>query len=67
MWAVIPFEMPGLWDNRQPGEVLEVFSDGEFVVRTGDGTLLVRRYDGGPLTPSAVGAVLGRMEGARPS
>jgi methionyl-tRNA formyltransferase len=54
VWAAVPFELDVGWD-APAGEVLEVFYDGSFAVRTGDTAVLVRDYDGGPLDPSDVG------------
>jgi methionyl-tRNA formyltransferase len=61
VWGAIPFDARLQWPSSAPGEVLEVFYDGTFVVRTGDGTLLVTDCEGHRFTEADVGRVLGDL------
>jgi methionyl-tRNA formyltransferase len=55
IWRGQPFDSRLTWPGARPGEVLEVFYDGSFVVATGDGSLLVTQCDGEPSPPVQVG------------
>jgi methionyl-tRNA formyltransferase len=46
IWRAIPFDSRLTWAGSSPGDILEVFYDGSFVVRTGDDTLLVLESEG---------------------
>jgi len=59
IWRAIPFDAKVQWPGSQPGEILEVFYDGSFVVRTGDSTLLVLESGGHAFTPADIGAFFG--------
>jgi methionyl-tRNA formyltransferase len=54
-WRAIPFDTQLTWPAAEPGEVIAVFMDGDFVVKTGNSTLLVQEYAGDTLTHSDVG------------
>ena len=54
-WRAIPFDTQLVWPLAKPGEVIFVFTDHSFVVKTGDATLLVQEYEGAELTASDVG------------
>ena len=58
IWEACPFDSRIEWKESSLGEILEVFSDGTFVVKTGDGTLYVSNYDGKEITFDDVGLVL---------
>jgi methionyl-tRNA formyltransferase len=61
IWRAIPFDTRLTWPESAPGEIVAVFVGGEFVVKTGDSTLLVQHYDGGPLTHADIGRRLGDL------
>ena len=58
VWEARPFDSRIEWPGCQSGEILEVFRDGSFVVKTGDGSLYVRDYDGDQFTIADVGIIL---------
>ena len=58
IWSAQPFDMLLEWPGSQFGEILEVFENGSFVVKTGDGTMMVTRYDGPQIGNDDVGKVL---------
>jgi methionyl-tRNA formyltransferase len=45
IWKCIPFDSHIRWPNALPGEIVEVFYDGTFIVKSGDTSLLVHDYD----------------------
>jgi len=45
IWETQPFDSRIPYPNTQPGEVIEVFNDGSFIVKTIDSTLYVTEYD----------------------
>ena len=57
VWKAQPFDTRLKYD-AQPGDVVEVFYNGNFVVKTGDGTLLVTEYEGYKLGAANVGMSL---------
>jgi methionyl-tRNA formyltransferase len=61
IWRLIPFDTRLNWPGSIPGEILEVFQDQAFVVRTGDGTALVLESEGQVLGPADVGRRLGHL------
>lgn len=61
IWRAIPFDTRLGWPEATPGEIVAVFVTGDFVVRTGDGTLLVQDYEGAALTGADVGRRLGTL------
>jgi methionyl-tRNA formyltransferase len=58
IWRAIPF---GIDYEGPPGGVLHVFNTGEFLVKTGDSTLLVQEADGARFTAAEIGAVCGNL------
>lgn len=65
VWRAIPFDARLAWPGTVPGEIVEVFYDGSFVVRTGDSTLLVLESEGRSFTPADVGYRLGHLDRPR--
>jgi hypothetical protein len=61
IWRAIPFDTRLDWPNAVPGQVVAVFGEGAFVVRTGDSSLLVQESEGAPLTHSDVGRRFGDL------
>jgi methionyl-tRNA formyltransferase len=55
---VIPFDTRINYDEYRPGEIVEVFYNGYFVVKTGDSTILVTKYFGLDIKPSSIGVRL---------
>ncbi len=60
-WRAIPFDTHLTWPDLAPGTVAAVFLEGDFVIRTGDGTLLVQEYEGSRLTDADVGCFFGDL------
>lgn len=46
IWCAQPFDTKLLYPDSENGQVTEVFYNGHFVVKTGDGSLLVTEYSG---------------------
>jgi methionyl-tRNA formyltransferase len=61
IWRAIPFDTRLDWPNAVPGQVVAVFGEGAFVVRTGEASLLVQESEGAPLTHSDVGRRFGDL------
>ncbi|MEM7783458.1 MAG: formyltransferase family protein [Planctomycetota bacterium] len=61
IWRAIPFDTQLTWPDATPGEILEVFYDGSFVVKTGDASLLVLDHEGCTLSENDVGRHLGHL------
>jgi len=59
IWRAAPFDTRLQWPASVPGEIVEVFYDGSFVVRTGDDTLLILESEGHSFTHADVGRHLG--------
>lgn len=57
IFKAIPFDTRINYPDATCGEVLEVFYDGSFVVKTGDSTLLVQHYEGNKLLHTDIGQV----------
>ena len=55
IWRALPFDTHLQWPEAVPGEIVEVFYDGSFLVRAGDTSLLVLESSGHRIDPSAVG------------
>jgi methionyl-tRNA formyltransferase len=64
-WRVIPFDTRLTWPDAAPGTVVGVFENGDFVVKTGDSTILVEDYEGTRLTPLDVNQFFGDLETPR--
>ena len=59
IWAAQPFDTRITWPQAEPGTIVQVFVNGSFIVRTGDGSLLVTQSEGHPFDHSDVGRRLG--------
>jgi len=46
IWKAQPFDMKIKYDDKKIGQVVEVFSTGDFVVNCNSGSLLVTDFDG---------------------
>ncbi len=46
IWHAVPFDAKLAWPRAVPGQIVEVFYNGSFVVKTGDTTLLVTESEG---------------------
>jgi len=57
IWRAQPFDTELLYEDSENGEITEVFYDGNFVVKTKDGSLLVTEYSGIPKESAQKGAV----------
>ena len=61
IWKAIPFDTRLKWPNAISGEIVEVFYDGCFIVKTLDSTLLIQEYEGYKFTWVDVGRKLGNL------
>jgi methionyl-tRNA formyltransferase len=61
IWRAIPFDTRLTWPNAEAGEIVAVFEDGNFVVKTADSTLLVQESEGASLTHADVGRRFGHL------
>jgi len=59
IWRTIPFDRNISYPDANLGEILEVFYDGTFVVKTGNSTLLVQEVEGHQFTHEDIGRVFG--------
>jgi methionyl-tRNA formyltransferase len=59
IWRAIPFDTHLTWPAAAAGEIVEVFDDGSFVVKTGDSSLLVIESEGHQLNYKDVGRRFG--------
>ena len=48
IWKGIPFEIRDYSDKFKPGEIANIYANGDFLVRTGDSLVLVEDYSGEP-------------------
>lgn len=55
IWKAQPFDTRITYPSSEPGEIVEVFYNGMFVVRTGDSTALVTDYEGHTFTHQDLG------------
>lgn len=67
IWRGIPFDQMLEWKTANFGEILEVFENGDFLIKTGDGSFLVQEYEGLNLLYQDVGKVFGPGNIARKS
>lgn len=65
IWRAIPFDTHLVWADAVPGEILEVFYDGTFLVKTGDTSLLVQEYEGCDIHYNHIGNRLGHIDRKR--
>jgi len=62
IWRAIPFDTHLLWPDARSGEIVEVFYDGQYVVKTGDSSLLVIESTGPHgLTSNDIGRRFGSL------
>ncbi|MBU0551285.1 hypothetical protein KKF91_03315 [Myxococcota bacterium] len=59
LWRVAPFDRQLTWPSATPGEIVEVFLDGAFVVQAGAGAVIVHDYEGAAFTRADRGRRLG--------
>jgi hypothetical protein len=59
VWRAIPFDSRLHWPKAAVGEIVEVFFDGTFVVRTGDSSLLVQEAEGHAFEANDIGRKFG--------
>ena len=55
IWDGIPFDSRLEWGASSSGEILEVFYDKSFIIKTGDTTILVTKYEGIKLSKNNIG------------
>ncbi len=65
IWRAIPFDPHLFSDVTEPGRLLHVFETGEFLVKTGAGTLLVQEFEGSLPTHDDVNSVFGNLNRPR--
>jgi methionyl-tRNA formyltransferase len=65
IWSAQPFDTRLRYLQARPGEIVEIFYNGMFVVRSGDSTLLVTESEGYDFTAGDVGSVLGTLGSPR--
>ena len=58
IWNAQPFDNHIEWPNSNFGEILEVFEEGYFLVKTGDSTILVKEYEGITINKKQKGMIL---------
>jgi methionyl-tRNA formyltransferase len=58
IWKAIPFDSRILYSDAKSGEIVELFYDSSFVVKTGDTTILIQDYDGIEINRSLLGSRL---------
>lgn len=59
IWRAQPFDAKLEYSNAKPGEIVEVFYNGMFVVKTKDSTLLVLESEGHNFTHKDIGSYFG--------
>ncbi len=67
LWRTIPFDFQFSWPDAQAGEIVEVFYDGTFVVKTGDGSLLILESGHHKFSRNDMGRFLGTCDIPRKS
>ena len=58
IWKAQPFDNHIHWEGVKFGQILEVFNEGNFIVKTGDGTMLVTDYEGKNISLEDKGSIL---------
>jgi len=61
VWRAVPFDTRIIWPDAKPGEIVQVFYDGTFIVKTGDASLLVLESEGLAISHRDTGRVLGHI------
>lgn len=59
IWRAIPFDTQLTWPGAAPGQIVEVFYDGTYLVKTGDATLLIKESQGHDFTAADTNRILG--------
>lgn len=67
IWRAIPFDDHLDFSHAQAGQILEVFSNGDTLVKCGDTCLLLQDYEGLTLNAQHVGRRLGHLDTPRKS
>lgn len=49
IWKCQPFDYNILYNNKNVGEVVEIFNDNSFVVNCCDGTILITEHNSNPI------------------
>lgn len=65
IWQAMPFDTHLEWARSEPGDIVEVFYNGSFVVRTGNSTLLVTESEGYKFSDKDIGRRFGHIEQQR--
>ncbi|MFQ5760462.1 MAG: methionyl-tRNA formyltransferase, partial [Acidiferrobacterales bacterium] len=65
IWRAIPFDTHLTWPHAVTGEIVEVFFDGTFVVKTGNTTLLVLESEGHGFRSRDIGRRFGHLKTPR--
>lgn len=65
IWRCIPFDTRLCWPGAVSGEIVEVYYDGSFAVRTSDSSILVQDYEGAEFTEADIGRRLGDLDTPR--
>jgi methionyl-tRNA formyltransferase len=65
IWKAIPFDTQLVWKEASTGEIVQVFYDGTFVVKTSDSTLFVQDCEGYSFTSDDVGRRFGSLGAPR--
>jgi len=65
IWSARPFDTRLRYPRARPGEIVEVFYNGMFVVRSGDTALLVTESEGHDFATEDVGSFLGTLDTPR--
>jgi methionyl-tRNA formyltransferase len=61
IWRAIPFDTQLVWPTAKPGEIVAVFANEDFVVKTADATLLVQECEGAKLVHADTGRRFGDL------
>jgi methionyl-tRNA formyltransferase len=61
IWRGVPFDTHLSWPSAAPGEIVQAFTDGTFIVKTGDTSLLVLEHEGYRIDSSSVSRRFGQL------
>tara|TARA_B100000242_G_C43002608_1_gene465826 strand:+ start:86 stop:1075 length:990 start_codon:yes stop_codon:yes gene_type:complete len=59
IWEAIPFDTRLDWEDKSFGEIIEIFNDNSFIVKAGDGSMLIKNYEFANNSAIATGMKLG--------
>lgn len=65
IWKAHPFDTKLIYRNVKPGEVVDVFYDGSFIIKTGDYSLFILESEGHNFTVKDIGKCLGHLKKPR--